>query len=84
MKTTVKLRSGETLTIQPSATRQSVQLTIKTIFGTSVGFLVANEDWGVITQAGDLVAAANVAALAPPAGTPLSAGELAYADGRQL
>lgn len=84
MKTTVKLRSGETLTIQPSATRQSVQLTIKTIFGASVGFLVANEDWGVITQAGDLVAAGNVAALAPPAGTALSAAELGYADGGPL
>ncbi len=73
MKTTVKLRSGESLTIQPSATKQSVQLTIKTIFGTSVGFLIATEDWGVITQAGDIVAAGNIAELA--GGCALSAEE---------
>lgn len=88
MKTTVKLRTGETLTIEPSATRKSVQITVKTALGLSVGALVANEDWAVIAQAGTIVAEQNAAHLAAgllaPAGAPLSASELAYADGRPL
>jgi hypothetical protein len=64
MKTSLKLRSGDTLTIEPSATRQSVSLRIKSVIGISHGVLVANADWQAIAEAGSAVAAANLATLA--------------------
>lgn len=71
MKTTICLKSGGRLHVQPSATNQSVQFTFERpqaerVFIPSVGFLLATEDAGVLVQAIEAVVTINEESTFPP------------------